>query len=82
MPASHASTALVFRRGAWVSVDTTFLAADPALTTGQRLLGAAVAANVLVRGRGQAAAEAAAEQAVYAAAYPGLSYGHGRVAGK
>jgi hypothetical protein len=65
---------LIFRRGAWVSVDTAFLAADPALTDGQRLVGAAVAANGLARGRVQAAAEAAAEEAVYKAAYPGLSY--------
>jgi hypothetical protein len=73
---------LVFRRGAWVAVDTTFLAADPGLTEGQRRIGAAVAANASVRGHPRAAAEAEAEQAVYAAAYPGLSYGDSGVARK
>ena len=75
-------TMLVFRRGAWLSVDTTFLAADPGLTDGQRRVGAAVAANRLVRGHSRSAAEAVAEEAVYAAAYPGLSYRDSGVARK
>jgi hypothetical protein len=75
-------TMLVFRRGAWLTVDTTFLAADPGLTEGQRRIGAAVAANAGVRGQPKATAEAVAEQAVYAAAYPGLSYGDSGVARK
>ncbi len=70
-------TMLVFRRGAWLSVDTAFLAADPGLTEGQRRIGAAVAANWLMRGHSRQVTEAAAEEAVYKSAYPGLSYGDG-----
>jgi hypothetical protein len=75
MPATH--TTLVFRRGAWIPVDTAFLA-DPGLTEAQRRVGASAAANWLARGHPRAAAEAAAERVVYAAAYPGLDW----VAGK
>lgn len=64
---------LVFRRGTWMRVDTTFLA-DPGLTEGQRRLGAAVAANGLVRGQTRAVAEAAAEQTLYGGIYPGLCW--------
>jgi hypothetical protein len=65
---------LVFRNGTWMTVDMSFLAADPGLSEGQRRIGAAVAANHLARGRSKAAAVAAAEKAVYAAAYSGLLY--------
>jgi hypothetical protein len=71
------TTMLVFRRGAWISVNTEFLA-DPGLTEGQRRIGAAAAANWLVRGHPRAAAEAAAERAVYAVAYPGLDWVTGK----
>jgi hypothetical protein len=76
MPATP-NTMLVFRRGAWVSVNTEFLA-DPGLTEGQRRIGAAAAANWLVRGHPRAAAEADAERVVYAAAYPGLRWVTGK----
>jgi hypothetical protein len=82
---------LVFRKGAWMTVDTSFLA-DPGLSDGQRRIGAAVAATHLARGRSTAAAAAiavaAAEKAVYAAAYPGLDFceapspSQNRIAGK
>lgn len=64
---------LVFRRGAWISVDTGFLA-DPGLTEGQCRVGASAAANWLVRGHPRAAAEAAAERVVYSVAYPQLDW--------
>lgn len=83
---------LVFRNGTWMTVDTSFLAADPGLSEGQRRIGAAVAANYLAQGRSKAAASAiavaAAEKAVYAAAYPGLDFcemqgaSQNRIAGK
>jgi hypothetical protein len=78
---------LVFRNGTWMTVDVGFLA-DPGLSEGQRRIGAAVAANYLARGRSKAAAVAAAEKAVYAAAYPGLDFcelqgaSQNRIAGK
>ena len=64
---------LVFRRGTWMRVDTTFLA-DPGLTEGQRRLGASAAANGLARGKTRAVAEAAAEQVLYGGIYPGLRW--------
>lgn len=69
---------LVFRKGRWMTVDLGFLA-DPGLSEGQRRIGAAVAGAAMARGRTKAAAQAAAEQAVYLSAYPGLEY---RIAGK
>ncbi len=64
---------LIFRRGTWMDVDTTFLV-EPGLTEGQRWIGAAAVANGVAKGQTRAVAEAAAEQTLYGGIYPGLRW--------
>ncbi len=66
---------LVFRRGRWMRIALPF--SDPAAAEGHRRLAASVAANWLVRGHSQQAAEQAAEKAMYEAMYPGLGFTKG-----
>jgi hypothetical protein len=62
---------LVFKRGEWVTVDTSIFS-DPALSFGQLQYAAAIIADELARGASQQKAVMTAETRMYERIYPEL----------